>query len=74
MLAVETDEFAHTEYDKDDEEIRYTDVAMIFSSKWMFIRFNPDSNKEGRTSRTDLEHKLGKLVETIRESIRYIEQ
>jgi len=73
MLAVETNEFAHTGYDKDDEEIRYSDVVMIFSGNWIFIRFNPDSNKEGRKSKTDFEHKLRILVATIGESIRRIE-
>ena len=36
---------------------------MIHSGKWIFIRFNPDSN----VSKTDIEDKLNKLVETIEE-------
>jgi len=73
MLVVETDEFAHVGYDEHDEEIRYSDVAMIYTGKFIWCRFNVDSNKEARGSKTDLEHKLRILVETIRESIRRIE-
>jgi len=73
MLVVETDEFAHVGYDEHDEEIRYSDVAMIYTGKFIWCRFNVDSNKEARGSKTELEHKLRILVETIRESIRRIE-
>ena len=44
ILAIETDEFGHRGYDRHDEEIRYDDLFMIHSSKWIFIRFNPDDN------------------------------
>ena len=43
MLCVETDERQHLSYDKTDEKNRYDDLVMIFSGKWIFIRFNPDS-------------------------------
>lgn len=43
VLAIETDEFAHRDYDEKDEEIRYHDLYMIHSSKWIFSRFNPDN-------------------------------
>ena len=33
----------HSSYDKEDEKIRYDDLYMVFSGKWVFIRFNPDS-------------------------------
>ena len=65
ILAIETDEFGHRGYDKIDEEIRYDDVYMIHSGKWIFIRFNPDTN----VSKTDIEDKLNKLVETINDCI-----
>ena len=61
MLAVETDEFGHRGYDVTDEEIRYDDLYMIHSGKWIFIRFNPDTN----ISKMDIEDKLDKLIETI---------
>jgi len=70
ILAIETDEFGHRGYDKKDEEIRYDDVYMIHSGKWIFIRFNPDSN----VSKIDIEDKLNKLVETMEECIYRIEQ
>ena len=69
ILAIETDEFAHRYYDKKDEEIRYDDVYMIHSGKWIFIRFNPDTN----VSKVDIQDKLDKLVETINEYIYRIE-
>jgi len=70
ILAIETDEFGHRGYDKKDEEIRYDDVYMIHSGKWIFIRFNPDIN----ISKIDIQDKLNKLVETINECIYRIEK
>jgi hypothetical protein len=69
ILAIETDEFGHRGYDKRDEEIRYDDLYMIHSGKWMFIRFNPDTN----ISKIDIEDKLEQLIETIGDCIHHIE-
>jgi len=51
LLAIETDEYAHRGYDEKKEEIRYDDLYMIHSGKWIFIRFNPDDNRD----KTDIE-------------------
>jgi hypothetical protein len=59
LLCVETDEHAHAGYDKRDEEIRYDDLMMAYSGKWIFIRFNPD----GRG--VDMEDKLARLMEEV---------
>jgi len=69
-LAIETDEFAHSTYDPLDEQIRYDDLYMIHSGKWIFIRFNPDNNR----CKVDLEDKLDTLVQTIQNSIERIER
>jgi len=69
ILAIETDEFAHRGYNEKDEEIRYDDLYMIHSGKWIFIRFNPDSN----ISKVDIYDKLNKLIETMHECIKRIE-
>jgi hypothetical protein len=69
ILAVETDEFGHKGYDKHDEEIRYDDLYMIHSGKWIFIRFNPDTN----VSKMDIEDKLDVLIEKMNECIDRIE-
>jgi hypothetical protein len=69
ILAIETDEFCHRGYDNKDEEIRYDDLFMIHSGKWIFIRFNPDDN----ISKVDIDDKLDKLIETIDECIIQIE-
>jgi hypothetical protein len=69
ILAVETDEFGHRGYDQKDEEIRYDDLYMIYSGKWIFIRFNPDNN----ISKVDIDDKLDKLIETINDCIDRIE-
>ena len=70
ILAIETDEFGHRGYDKKDEEIRYDDVYMIHSGKWIFIRFNPDTN----VSKIDIDDKLDKLIEIMNECIARIEK
>ena len=69
ILAVETDEFGHIGYDQKDEEIRYHDLYMIHSGKWVFIRFNPDDN----FSKVDIEDKIDKLIETMENCISRIE-
>ena len=69
ILAIETDEFGHRGYDKTDEEIRYDDLYMIHSGKWIFIRFNPDTN----VSKIDIQCKLNALIETIHECISRME-
>ena len=67
FLAIETDEFGHRYYDKKDEEIRYDDVYMIHSGKWVFIRFNPDKNG------TTLDYKLEQLIMEIHYQINRIQ-
>ena len=75
MLAIETDEHQHRGYDKKDEEIRYDDLVMIFTGKWIWIRFNPDSyiDKTGKRQNPKLEKRLNKLKDVIDEQIRRIE-
>ena len=68
VLAIETDEFGHSGYDETDEIIRYDDLYMIHSGKWIFIRFNPDGDKK-----IDMEDKLEKLIDTIEEQVGRIE-
>ena len=70
ILAIETDEFGHRGYDAIDEEIRYDDLYMIHSGKWIFIRFNPDTN----VSKIDIADKLDRLVETMNKCIGRIER
>jgi hypothetical protein len=67
ILAIETDEFGHRGYDPLDEEIRYDDLYMIHSGKWIFIRFNPDGGN------IDLEDKLEVLIKEIKCQIKRIE-
>ena len=67
ILAIETDENKHNAYDTKDEEIRYDDLYMIHSGKWVFIRFNPDKKD------VDMEDKLTTLINTIEHQIERIE-
>ena len=67
LLSIETDENAHKYYDKEDEIIRYDDLYMIHSGKFIFIRFNPDGKG------VDIEDKITKLIEVIYEQIERIE-
>ena len=62
IIAVETDEFGHRSYDERDEEIRYDDLYMVHSGKWIFIRFNPDNTK---TQQTDLDDRIIVLLDVI---------
>ena len=74
MLCIETDEFAHRSYKKDDEEHRYSDLFMAISCKYIFIRFNPDPNREARCAKTDFDAKLSVLIRIMRAQIKRIEE
>ena len=68
LLCVETDEHAHSGYDERDEVVRYDDLYMAYSGKWIFIRFNPD----GRG--VNMEDKLARLMEEVETQIGRIER
>ncbi len=71
LLVVETDENQHISYDAMDEEIRYDDLYMAFSGKWIYIRFNPDkyiSNKGIRKNPT-IASRLPILKEEIQKQL-----
>ena len=67
LLCIETDEFGHAGYDPKDEELRYDDLYMIHSGKWVFIRFNPDGKG------VDMVDKLARLMQEIQIQIERIE-
>ena len=69
MLAVETDEFGHRSYDQADEVIRYDDLYMVHSGKWVFVRFNPDGGRG-----TDLEDMIDVLLQEVEDQIDRIQQ
>ena len=71
ILAIETDEFSHMHYNQHDEEIRYDDLYMIHSGKWIFIRFNPDKTEKNQT---DLEDRIYTLIKEIERQILRIER
>ena len=74
LLAIETDEKAHVSYNKEDEIIRYDDLFMVFGTKFVFIRFNCDTNREGRNGKTSFEHKLDVLIKCISTHIARIKE
>ena len=71
ILAIETDEFQHKRYDKQDELDRYDDLVVANTYKWVFIRFNPDKYKdsEGNTQDLSLEDRLPSLKTEIEKQI-----
>jgi hypothetical protein len=50
--------------------IRYDDLYMIHSGKWIYIRFNPDYTKNNKT---DLEDRIVILMDEIEKQIQRIE-
>ena len=65
-MAIETDEKANENYNDETEKKRYDEFASLFPYKFIFIRFNPDSNKEKSNSKTNLEHKIGHLIQNMK--------
>jgi len=74
LLAIETDENAHVSKKKYDEIIRYDDLFMAIGTKFVFIRFNCDTNREEYGAKTSLEHKIQSLLECIATQIARIEK
>jgi hypothetical protein len=74
MLAIEVDEFQHKRYDPKDEEARYNDMAMIFTGKWYYIRYNPDSYRDANNiiQNPDIYTRLAHLKKTIDKAINII--
>lgn len=73
ILAIEVDENQHSGYDKKDEEIRYDDLFMHFSGKWIFIRFNPNKYKKGnKTCNPKMHERIPVLIEEINTQIERI--
>ena len=75
LLCIETDEKQHKRYDKKDEKDRYEDLYMVFSGKWIFIRFNPDkyTNKKGVRKNPTIARRLFKLKEEMEKQIKRIQ-
>jgi hypothetical protein len=75
MLAIEVDEQQHKSKDSSDEVLRYDDVFMLFSGKWIFIRYNPHmykgaDGKRKNPTRAKRLMELGKAIEAQIERIR----
>ena len=75
LLVVETDENQHKSYDEMDEEIRYDDLYMAYSGKWIYIRFNPDKYKlkNGKNKNPEIATRLIELKKEIEKQIKRIE-
>jgi hypothetical protein len=74
LLVIETDENQHKSYKEMDEQIRYDDLYMAFSGKWVYIRFNPDKYiKNGTTKNPMMSTRLNKLKLEILKQIKRIE-
>ena len=73
-MAVEVDEDQHKMY-KEGEDIRYNDLFMVHSGKWIFIRYNPDSykNEKGKLVKPADTYRLGILKDCIQTHIQRIQ-
>ena len=72
LLCIEVDEKQHASYMTD--EIRYNDLYMTFSGKFIFIRFNPDNYRiDGELKKTKMETRLNSLSDAINKHITRIE-
>ena len=73
MIAIEDDEYAHPDKDKDYESDRNKRLQRNHEGRWICIRFNPDDNRERDGHKTSLEHKIKTLMAEIKKQIRRIE-
>ncbi len=67
LLAIEIDERQHKDRNKNDENIRYDDLFMNYSGKWLYIRYNPNiyKDKQGRRQNPQLDKRLNILKNTV---------
>lgn len=66
MLCIEIDENEHKYYNKNEEDIRYDNLFMDFSGKYIFIRYNPDKFKiDGKAKNPRFETRMEKLIKEI---------
>ena len=66
IVIIEIDENQHNNYDCSCENKRIMELSQDLGHRpIVFIRFNPDSN----VSKVDIDDKLDKLIETMKESI-----
>jgi hypothetical protein len=67
MLCIEVDERQHKNYKFPDEEDRYDDLYMVYSGKWIFIRFNPDSfvDHSGKRKNPEIKKRFPALLDEI---------
>ncbi len=73
LLCIEIDENQHKNYNKVDEKIRYNDLFIDYSGKYIFIRYNPDVYKRnGRRSNPKFETRMDRLVLEIEKHIQRI--
>ena len=68
LLCIETDEWWHRGYDKDDEQARYHDVIMAWGGKLCFVRFNPNGRDPA------LEERLERLRAEVTRHIERLER
>ena len=76
LLVIETDENQHKSYNKMDEEIRYDDLFMAYSGKWIYLRLNVDSfvNSNGISKNPLITDRFNTLEKEINKQIKRIEK
>ncbi len=76
LLCIEIDEYQHRSYSEVSEEIRYNDLSMDFSGKFIFIRYNPDEfgDKKGKKRNPKFEIRMEILEKEIEKHMLRIKQ
>lgn len=73
ILCIEVDENQHKYYPKNDDFERYNQIVLSFTSKYIFIRYNPDKYKRnGIVINTDTTTRLKALSNEINKQIQRI--
>ena len=75
MLCIEIDEDQHKRYIKNDDNIRYNELLMDFTGKYIFIRYNPDKYKDkyNKSKNPFLKNRMDALENIINKQINRIE-
>ena len=76
MLCIEIDEDQHKSYIKTNETIRYDDLFMDFSGKYIFLRYNPDKfiDKFGKSKNPFFDTRMEVLEQSVIRHVNRIEE
>lgn len=75
VVAVEIDESEHKNYVEGYEIVRYHDLLMDFTGRFVFLRINPDAfRRAGRHHNPPFEQRVAKACDRLKDILRSVQR